>query len=315
MQPNGQSGQPYVSPTGSNVPEYLHMDPITEPPKKRKLRKGPIFIVATVILAVILGAVFFVFTYKTPESRLYEAIESLMSTKYIPRDIAVHRSELDGVISIAADSDFSTPSKPRTQLEYKYDGFSKDNLLTGEIITLDGEHYAGRVTSTPVVIPGNIKTNVWYKAKSSTPFRDNPDVFGVYEDTNNSVGSLLLGSYPADNIKKIVELLQSEEIYKIESSASKTQDGMKGTQYVLAVNHEKLNKLVGDINIDLGMKLKPPVITSTNTIEVFVSNESGSVVRIIEKVKQEDLDVKVETKLSYPDTITLSPPSELSGDD
>lgn len=67
-------------------------------------------------------------------------------------------------------------------------------------MTINDKSYTGRITSTSVKLPYSLELNKWYTNTLNAPSSSgNADIFGVYTDSNNSVGGVIIGNYSTKN--------------------------------------------------------------------------------------------------------------------
>jgi hypothetical protein len=315
MQPNQQD--PYRQPNQQQpyqVPEYLHMEPVVLQPHKNKRKRIFVVIAAAVlVVAVAIGSLVFAMTEAgDSEEKLYKAMSTLMNTSYIHREITISKQGLDGAIKISADSDFSVPSSPMSMMKYGYEGLlsteknAKNESVSGEMVTIDAENYAGRVVAAPdnLLKSLGVQPNKWYQNTLNKLPKNNTDIFGVYIDTNSPLGSMIMGNYSEKKPDTIISVLRASNIYEIKSVQSVDQ----GKKYIIKQDYKKLNDAIIKINEEVGTKLRPLRVESTNAVEISVSNTTGRVVEILETIKQDNLQVTVITKLSYPDKLSIKAP-------
>jgi len=319
MQPNQQQSQSQNTLTEPNsdslpykVPDYLHLDPmIGQPPKSRKGLKIMISIAATIVLLVVASTWLWIVSHPSPEQRLYSALGNLLRTNYVHREISVTKPDSKGFIKVVADSDFSIPDSPKSSLTYSYYGGkeTQNKLVTGELVTVDSTYYTGRITTALVNLPYDLKLNQWY---TDTPSHlnpnYNPDIFGIYTDSNSSVGAVVIGNYSTKKPDGILERLRTGGVYMVESARTKSRSGEEYTEYVIKVDYKKLNDLVKKINSDLKMKLVPTTVVSTDVVEMLVSNKTGKITEIIENINQQNLQVRVQATFSYPENVSIKLP-------
>jgi hypothetical protein len=325
MQPNTQENSA-KSAQGSNsealpyaVPDYLGLEGASQKPKKTKIFFRLTLFLAPVTLLAVAGTLgYFYWQQNTPEALLYRALENSLKVEFVRRDIVLDNPKYKDVINIKVDSDFSKPNNPRSSLTYNFDGLKNFNKsvpggsIAGEVVTIDEANYAGRIISSPIDLQKNMDLNKWYSGSLNKPSTKDPDVFGLYEDVNNPVSSLIIGNYGDKKAVQIVDLMKKSNIYKIQSTKSEKNDNDSVTRYYVQVDFQKLKNLIKNINNDLDLGLKPTKITSTNNIEILISNQGDRVIRNKEIIKQDDFQAIVDTRISYPENLVIKAPSDLN---
>ena len=273
---------------------------------------------AVLALVAVLGWLFFA-SQLSPEQRFYNALGELLRTDYIHKDVKITKTNPTRTTHIVVDSDLSNPDSPRSSLIYAYDApktttdATQSRLLVGDLVTIDSAHFAGRVTSASEdILPYGLKQNQWYAGVRGKAWSSgNPDILGLYTDSNSSVGGAIIGDYLAKSPDTILELFRANNVYTIESSGEKTTDGDTYTSYTVKEDYQKLSSIIEKMNADFGMKLTLPTITTTNIVTVTISHKTGKITEIIEDIKQGDLQVRIQTALSYPESVSIKAPDDI----
>ena len=149
MQPNQPTSYPPNPPSqnGSNIPEYLHLEPIVDPNiaiQASHNKRNKILLLIGVIILLVLGAIglFLYIQQNTPEAKLYQALENTMESNYIVRNYEAKIRNFDKVTTatMTIKTDASNPVSPKSDIHETYTekvGQKVTSGYTGQFKTFD----------------------------------------------------------------------------------------------------------------------------------------------------------------------------------
>ncbi len=323
MQPNQQDPSQQNLPPAEpyNVPDYLHLDPISGQPhkSKKKLKLIALLILATLILAGA-GVGAFVWSMGTPERRFYQALDNLMQTSYVNRQLNVKVNNAS-LISVGADSDFST-AIPKSKINYHYtkpsaegSGSTGQSEFEGDIIALSDQEFTARLTQAPAgSLPKNAQLDKWYKvsAPTSTTTTNSATVYDRLKlrgTLNTSYGLVVVGNINSDSRRQVLESIKSNNIYTIQESHSETLDGKQATVYSVGIDYQKLTDLNDKIATLLNINKSNLIYSKNDKITFWIDDTTNQLVKLKQETKQSNTQQTVaEETFSYPAKLTITAP-------
>lgn len=342
MQPNQQDNnnwqnQPpadggYVSPTGANVPEYLHMEPVADlnarRPKKRKLITVAIAIISTVILgAAVFGIV--IWLQGASERRFYQALDSLMQTAYVARNISTTTSVGDDFFqqsrsaTIDAQSDFSNPAKPMSSYSYKYSYESNDTTrqestkekAAADVVVLDESRYMTRFKEYSRLTTKNIQIGTWYEISASNDDYTKQlfDPGSLRNSINSSIGVVFMGTFDDNKRRSMIDSIQKNKVYTINQTHTEKIQDHSYSVYTVTVNVAKFLE-ASKILYGFSVGDQPTGIdTSSNEIEIWIDEKTNLIVKTITKTRMQNLNnlsTNTTTQYRYSEKISITIPSD-----
>lgn len=311
--PRAQQSSPQPA---SNIPEYLHLDPISNQPA-RKMRRWRLILIITPLLA--LSAIAIVVAALTlssnpSEKGFYKALDTLMMTAYIKRTISVDNTAIGEKDTIIAETDFSSMKSPRSKASYTSvvtvqngpKAKPEQHTYSGEVITNPSDSYFGRFTSPAPNGFAKIVQNTWYKSASS---RYVVDPTGLHISLNNPLSQVLIGSIGDSERAQLLQTMISSGVYTINGSASKTVDDVNYTVYNVTINYAALTKVNNEMNKLLTIQQPRPTLTSSSQAVFWINTSTGRVTKITESIKNgATVNATSETKYEYPSSLTIVDP-------
>ena len=258
MQPNQQNPAPQIVPSSQspNVPDYLHMEPVVDDVelarKQRKKKRMILLIVISLITLVVgTGVAYWYIEQNKPQERLYRALESELSVKYVNKKTTYHKDgtgkgtnvEVDSTVDLSDLSNVSSESAIDFSRQIKRNGIVADDeysirLIKRAKLNLYIESYSGQtdlngldkkkwITSDPV--KGNINSRL--------------EEFDVSTIIYGSQLVPVMGNYDSVLRSKIMDTIRSNGMYKVIDTVSKDADGKSLTGMRIGVDRDAINKL------------------------------------------------------------------------
>lgn len=330
MQPNQQyppqntppvQGDGYVSPSGSNVPEFLHLDPIPDP-RQQKTKKRPLVIVciiaATLLLLGVAVAVWY-WNQGAYERRFYEVLDNMLKTSYISREYNVKVNDSESVLASSA-TDYSNVSSPKTRIEYTAHprglsvGGESNPALSGEIVAIN-DSFVARLSQAPKsLLPKGAELNKWYTIKNPT-VNTKTVTAAVFDFLKlRRLFNTIYGLVPIANISKeqraeIIDFMKLHKVYTIDAAT-----GDSGTtMYTISINSKAFSML----NDKIAEVLKIPAADliyqpADYALHILVDDNSASIKEITQKSKTEGgrPSVTIKQTYAYPSKIDIERPSD-----
>lgn len=315
MPPSEQNQTP-VTQSVSNIPEYLHLDPIPEP-KPPKSKKKTIAIVSfAVIIILSIGAGIAALLYMSGETdrRLYGAIENLMSVRYVTqKTVTTYESKTERMIETKYD--LTDPAQPKSQSNFTID--TKRLSAAGELVTSGKSEYFVRFTklseneSKPKIIVGT-----WYKVKKSNIERAPELIRSFHFDriVPPVYGNVVLGNFDSGVAETLVTFIKSSSMYAYTASANEAES--------MAYNLSLDSRHVGELNIKLAKQLdvSPPSLYDAMAkaksfkmkYELVIDRQTGNISQIRQVPDDNEKDKSAITTVTYsfPNSVSVSVPND-----
>ncbi len=331
MQPNQQNPyqQPAAPPSptgyaGSNVPDFLQLDPLPEPKAPRSKKKMVAVVLSILILLGLAGGSvgYWQWQQGEPERQFYATLDSMLQVNHVARVYTVSLNG-DELMSGTAKTDLSKPSQPRSHISYETI-YADDELtekaqkLKGEVVVSDSKDFYTRFDAIPDANDaGQVVLHQWYKASIG----DNKfvsEVINPNEAINTTFGNVVTGNYDNEKRAQLMEYMKSQRPYRVLERHNEDIDNRPTRAYIVEVDSQKLGKLNKEVAEMLGVAVPFPFnFTSTNDpkkmkMTMWIDNNTGRLVKVIEQYKDtETQNVRVSTvNYSYPDSVTITLPED-----
>lgn len=324
MQPNQQDpyqqqSTPYTPPT--NVPEYLHLDPVQGPAPKRSLKKIILIVLLAAVLVGLATAVALFVGQASPEQRFYSALENAMNTPYISRKISAVSDDAKTKLVAEVESDFSDVDRPKTKFSYTYtQPTTVTNLDEGSFTVRtnvskpNASELYGKLAEAPADTLGkNIKLDQWYKLSISGFRLFDPMNLGPVFDS--AVSQIPIGNFDATETKKLIEYINKEKIYTLKQSRSESLGGRDATLYTVTIDKQKLANLASVINSKYSEHQYGPLLNQVtdNTYEILIDNKTNQFMKISYETRPTDEgSVKNVVEFEYVDSVMVEVPISAS---
>lgn len=300
MPPSEQNPNQISQPV-SNVPEYLHLDPIDPRSlQPKKSRKKLIFAVVTLIVVLVSAVVAGLTWYLSANQRgFYEALEKQLQTAYVTQKIEASSDDPKVLLTIDAASQFAINSASKSNLSYslsrpdkKLGTPPKEFKIEGQIIIVGPKTFHGKLTESPsreTVAP--VDNDKWYavdaKDGSDTALFDAIDT-RLFIQT--FVGGVPIGNYNQNDRNKIIDYAKANNVYSVSQIGSESLNGVQTTTYTVRTDAGKLNKLHTKINELAGLrtpaKLSEKAAAAATEMTVWVDDASGRVVQVRQQAEK-----------------------------
>lgn len=288
MQPNqpDSNQQNTVTTTGANIPEYLHMDPIsTDALQRRGYKKFFVILILSFIFAALVTGYLLIQSSGSPQERLYGALEKQMQTVYLSRVYDINLINLGSNARVVVESDYSDSTTPKSHIKYE----NKQSLVStsGEDTILNNQEYYSKLLSRKPVLP-DVEIDQWYRvpfsAANSREVTYNFSDFDSRLAINSTQGLVLTGNFNETTRAKLMDYIRTNGVYTIiNSDDQELVDGSRATTYSLAINRTALNALNKYTASLLGSTQLFTVSTTVNAneeLKVTVDNKSGRLTRV-----------------------------------
>lgn len=292
MPPSEQNSTP-ENQSISNVPEYLHLDPIDpaslQPKKSRK--KLVVIIVAAVILIGAIGAVAYVWL-SSREQGFYAALDKQLQTEYVIQQITAAADNPKAEMTMNILSQFGVGVAPKSDVTYSLsrpdvkvgtppEGF----VLKGETIITAPTTFYGKLTESPVFeTSAPVVVDKWYVVASDNSLDVRLfDAVDARSFVQTFVGGLPIGNYDKDSRAKIIKYIIENKIYTVTQIGGDEVGGKKATVYTLKTTAGKLNGLHIEMNklVDITppVKLGDKAAAIESELTVWVDDATGQVIK------------------------------------
>lgn len=314
MPPSEQNSGPVNQPV-SNVPEYLHLDPIPEPqaPKSKKKLIAIISAVIVLIVAIAAGAAVLLYMSGETDRRLYGAIENLMSSRYVTQKTVV-MFESKTTRMMETKYDLSAPGQPKSHSNFNID--TEILSVAGEMVVVDRNEYFIRFTRLPEDdSQSKIDIDTWYKVQK-TNLKNAPDLirsFNFDRVIPPVYGEIILGNFGGDVVDPLMTFIRNNGMYAYTSAADETEQ----TVYTLSLD----SKHVGELNKQLAKQLGVVVPSQYDAMAknksykmeyaLTINKQSGKVQQITQMPDNDEKNKTVTTTVTYtyPTNVSVKTPS------
>lgn len=347
MQPNQQDtnnsqGQPpvpggYVSPTGANVPEYLHMEPVADPVVAAQKRKKKKLIVLAIVLIVVMlatigAAIYWYMQHNDPQARLYRALERQMQTSYMSRTYDTKDSvgsENEKKSSYKAETDLSDPVNPKSRGSFTESGYVNGNksdkyiISTEEIMTKFPTSVFRFTDQTITSVARPLRTTgKWYEYSYLLNRNDTSrkeiqyDLDGQIDlsEINTAQGIVLSGNLHREQRDSLMAYIKKNETYPITDTQTVSIDGSAAVQYTIKIDRKKINELNNEAKSLLGLQYFLKLSTDSSpdeSLRLLVDNKTDRIVKMVYSYAYPYSNRKFERSmmLSYPSALSIAEPS------
>lgn len=337
MQPNDQNQQPqnpsapsggYMSSSGAEVPEYLHMEPVADPvvvqEKRRKRKKLIVFIIALALLLMVAGGiVYWYIQHNNPQASFYKQLEASMQASYIQRKYTFKTKNETGNNGTVLEtvSDFSDVKKPQTRLAYAELRDGKETAYTETINGKDTAYYGEFLQESERLKALGMSQSVWYKLLSGSQKQQNLfntifDRWKVLPEVNTTLGTPTIGGYSASTVAMIMDEIKTSGAYEVKSVKKDTIRDKEVTIYSIAVNTTKLSDTYADLAknqgltaVDKGSFLSVANIDSE--VQMAFDAHTGKLTKVSYATKRTVINppFNVEIDVTYPTASSITTPS------
>lgn len=333
MQPDDQNQQSpasqpaqngYVSPSGADVPEYLHMEAVADPVAAVRRKKRRRFILSlSILLPILLAGIgflgYWVWLQNTPQQRFYEVLERQMQSNYAnTKYVLKSTGNSSKSITIAMVSDFSDVSIPKSRYSYAYEDTRDSRKIAGEHVVMGPNEYSARLVmeSRGDLDTLGVKPGEWYLVTSDAAHRgrswsDAFDPFGLHTSINTPLTPLLAGNFDPNDRKRLLDKIRTDEVYEVKGVSD---DDAGNVIYTAVINSSKFSQLISYFAEQKNINTTKQGILSTSTI-------SGEVKFTVDKLTQKitgasfstegtlsDPPYQVTMTISYPDSVVIKAP-------
>ncbi len=322
MQPNQQDSSQQTAPSAPlpyQVPDYLHLDPVTGQIKRSNNKFFIIVALCIVCVLLIMGAVIYWQSLQlTSEQRFYQALEKSMETSYLHRDynLKLTSQNEQRSIVVAVDSDFSDPTDPKSYSQETYaqnlKGAAQRNYTEENAMTNSNNYDLLLKSASTSILGSDLKINQWYSIPVNTAADANVNyILDEIEPQNilNSVqGIILIGNISQAQRTQLMNYIETNGSYPIQNVQNTKRNGTSQTIYTIQLDRDKLNNLNKKAVSLLGLGQRhtiDPIHAQFENLSLWVDDSTGR----FTKIEYTDTDKKTVT---IDKTITISYPSRLN---
>jgi len=339
MQPDDQNQQSpasqpaqngYVSPSGADVPEYLHMEAVADPVEfgRKRRKKRRVLLLVAIAVIILIAAAFTAYWYveqNKPQERLYRALESALSVKYVNKKTTYHRDgtgkgtnvEVNSIVDLSDPSSVANESTIVFSRQIKRNGAIADDeysmrLVKRTKLSLYIESYSGETDLNGLdkkkwIVGNPIKGDIDSRLEEF-------DASAVLDGTQLVP---VMGNYSDATRSKIINTIKSSGMYKVIDTASKDVDGKPLTGMRVGVDRDAINKL----NKMIATEAKTGVthsllklVNDTNYEDItFWLNDKNTIVEVDYRNRLQNEDkfrIINSVVFSYPDKVDINEPKE-----
>lgn len=327
MQPNDQNQQPqnpttpsggYVSPSGADVPEYLHMEPVADlVAVSRKKRRMRFILLSSVIVPIILiglGALgYWMWLQNTPQEKFYRALEKQMHVNYVKRSIDLKKGGSSAMT--VALTDTSNPIQTKSDMTISEGAVGKTNF-----IVLDSNRYAVSVESaSSEAAQGELQLNQWYDVPFHTAARKEVgywiDEIGSPLILNSVQGLALIGNFSDGQRSRLMDYIRTQNVYRVLNVRTVVDHDIKLTGYNVQLSLDRLNALnkqaVKLLELKQLFTIQKPY-PGYQEIVFWVSEATGMLTKITYNSGESKDKINTEQTVDYiyPDALSIKAPSK-----
>jgi hypothetical protein len=343
MQPNQQNQNPqlppsnYSQPTGngaapqqaqpansSNVPDFLHLDPIVDPASKGSALKRKLYILLVFLLGVLAAgaAYYWFFIFNSVEERFMRAIEGGMQVAGISRSYEIEKPGRNSTITVVTD--FSGDGYPKTDMLAKnvvrFPGGSESSSTIQTIITNDENYTFSVKAATPNSVPADINLNKWYRTDFHAAGRK--DISYQISDIpsplllSSAQGIVPLGNFADGERKEILDYIRLNQVYIVDSVLKNTEDTKSLTGFKVYYDIAKindLNKKLSEVrNASHAFSIQKPYPQYQETVFWF-EDATGKFVKLTYNSgdSESDIDTKTSVMFAYPEMRSIETPENI----
>lgn len=324
MQPNQQnSSEQNQYASGSlagnpNVPEFLHLDPVTiqEPKPSRKKLFAVIIGIFAILFAV--GALaYWILMQNKPETLFYKAVANSMAAEIVKQEIKSNETSSKGSFAATATADFSNRDSIKSVMSYAYDppkqtdsGSTKNISLEGAIAEKDNQGFYGRLTAVSRNPVSKLAVGQWY----FVPLEDYKgasilDTFHLRESMHTLALGIPIGNFAADKSDKILQYMKEKNIYTVADAQDGTLNGVSVKVMTIDAADVAVSALMKQIADVLQIKLTGTVTTKNKVVsmKVWIDKDSGRFMKVQANNNPEKTDMAIydEKTITYPGALDL----------
>lgn len=324
MQPNQPDLglQNTAAPSGANVPEYLHLDPIVDPAVEAKKAKRRLFFVMIVAILIITAATasYWFLVANSPKERLYRALEQSLVANYVTKQYTIVVKGAQGIetTTMKVNSDLSQPSNPKTSVEdYIYkrtNSYEPGRSIDGRVVIV-GDQQATAVSQN------SMKTNETLNTWSLKTLANTAELSYSLADVesmpvlNSSQGIIVMGNFTNDQRISLMNEIKTQAIYTIVDSSTINDNNRSQTEYTILIDSSKLNQLNKSVARLLSMG---QVLTHNNQrwsnqeiLKLTVDNKTDKITKLYYAAGTEGKSNSVAKTITftYPPALNITLPS------
>jgi hypothetical protein len=316
MQPSEQNQAPSNAPV-SNIPEYLHMEPIPEPvpPKSKKKLVALVALVVAVTIAIASGVFAYIYMSGESDRQLSRALEGSLSAPYFTQIITM---TVDSKNQQVAETkyDLSDPSQPKSHSTFMID--TERLSVAGEVVTVNASVYYVRFTELPknTAMTKGVVADKWYKVTRAN-LKSAPELIRAFNFDQAApplFGSVIVGNFDVDSAGALMEYINSSAIY--------TYGGTSGGDQSIVYDVTLDSKHIAELNKKMAEQTGKTLPTQYSAMaknksfklnyDLTVNKQTGKVVQLtqIPSADEKDKSVVTTTTYTYPDSITVEVPKD-----
>lgn len=316
MQPSEQNQAPANEPV-SNIPEYLHMEPIPEPvpPKSKKKFVALVALAVTVVVAIASGVFAYIYMSGETDRQLSRALESSLSAPYLTQKITTTLDSKDQR-SLETKYDISNPAQPKSHSVFS---INTDRLsIAGEAVTVSGSVYYIRFTALPedAAMTKGIVADKWYKATRAN-MKSAPELIQAF-DFSQTVpplfGSVIVGNFGADTVSALMAYVNLSGMYAYTGVSSVDQNAVYNlsvdSKHIAGLNKKLAEQTGKTLPTQYGAMAKNKSFKLSYVLTV--DKQTGKVERLVQAPDADEKDKTVVTTITYayPDSVTVEIPKD-----
>jgi len=322
MQPENQQPGPSI-PLPYQVPDYLHIDPVTgQAPKSHKKLKLILTVIVVVALLVVSLVAFLSWESTASERRFYGALDNLMQTRYLSRQYTEMKKNPAINASSTVVTDASDPANPKSDVTYttaQSTDYPTPKSSEGEYRVFDNKQYFGSFSkASSNALPEGMQLNQWYRFPAKnigvSKVEYNLDDLESLLMLNSVQGIVLFGNFNEADRTQLVDFAKANAVYSILGNTTQNDNGKQLTGYTIQLNADALNKLNQKAADLTGISQVHQLSTAQakeGTLEFWIDNSTGKFTKMT-YIEKEDSSITFEKSVSfgYPPKPSLAIPTD-----
>jgi hypothetical protein len=304
IEPSQTPTTPSSQQAPSNIPEYLHMEPIPDPAiGQAKKRKKKIIIVIAVLVTVLIAGVVagIVWVMGAPERQFYTMLDNMMNMNNVSREFTS-----GSTFAALVESD---TTKPATQISF--DAKVQKQETRGDIVTVNSDYFTARLAKTSTKeLPNNASINTWYKVAEPTAASVSKtsvvmDPFNLRVVLNPLFDNVIIGHFDQATRQQTIDFMKTNKVYAIKSYKADKLNGQDVSVYTVDINNAKQRKTQVEKLATAAHVSSSGFNPVNGTFTFWVDNKTNRLLQIASTTAK---STTTET-LQYPSNITVTEPT------
>lgn len=289
MQPSEQNPVPPVQPV-SNVPEYLHMEPIPDSALRKKGGAKKSIIWALLIILLITGSgagiAYWLSSQKYHDEAFYQAIESTMGISHVSRDYSfASDSTVGDELSLKIISDFSDQPNPISRAEYELSRTDQGVVVKGEQLVANQNRLYSKLLKSDGMKDSKFAMDSWYQLDASKTNAATYlfDSMKLRHNINTPLGIVITGVASAPQREQFVDRLRTDGIYEIKGNKRQQLDGVGMDVYSVSIRTDGLAKIIKEFAQQTKQQVPRDLLAVDNMnkdVDFWINTDTGYIQKV-----------------------------------